>query len=230
VLFRSSLQPNEWIHGANDDIAVCPIELDPKVHKVGYVPSEYFLTQDLMQQYRVGPGHLVFSVGRFKTHDGKQRNLPVVRWGNIAMLPWVPISHPRGYLQDSFLVEARSFSGYSGSPVFLSDDALPWENAVWPPPASSLSGSPRWTPPPTLPDIPTLLLGINWGNMEIGGQQKLLDRSGNILPYNVIANSGMSQVVPAWKLQELLDKEELVKQRVEEGQEIERKRKRSTEG
>jgi hypothetical protein len=60
-------------------------------------------------------------------HEGKQRNLPSARFGNIAQMPGEPIEFD-GLSQESFLVEARSVAGYSGSPVFV---YLP------PPPASS---------------------------------------------------------------------------------------------
>lgn len=53
----------------------------------------------------------MFFLGRFVTHDGKQRNLPTVRFGNLATMPWEPVLTERGLRQESFLVEARSLSG-----------------------------------------------------------------------------------------------------------------------
>jgi hypothetical protein len=50
------------------------------------------------------------------------RNIPSVRFGNIAQMPIEPIEQGRvfgKFQQESFLVEARSVSGFSGSPVFL---------------------------------------------------------------------------------------------------------------
>jgi len=52
-------------------------------------------------------------------HDGKQRNSPAVRFGNIAMRSTERIESPYGLLQESFIVETHSLPGYSGSAVLL---------------------------------------------------------------------------------------------------------------
>jgi hypothetical protein len=77
------------------------------------------MTEDEIAQFDIGPGDDVFFVGRYVNHQGRQQNSPTVRLGIISMLPREKILHPRGTLVDSFLVEVRSLSGYSGSPVFL---------------------------------------------------------------------------------------------------------------
>jgi hypothetical protein len=58
-------------------------------------------------------------VGRYIEHEGKFKNLPVVRFGNIAMMPSEHILQweREDHLQESFLVDMRSISGFSGSPV-----------------------------------------------------------------------------------------------------------------
>ena len=66
-----------------------------------------------------GPGEEVVMLGRFLGYDGTEENKPVARFGNLAMAPTVPIKHPWGFTQPSFLIECRSVSGYSGSPVFI---------------------------------------------------------------------------------------------------------------
>ncbi len=76
------------------------------------------VTPKLIQDYDLGIGDDVYTVGRFVNHDGKQRNNPVVRFGNIAQMPIEPIKQDDGHLQDSYLVECKSVAGYSGSPVF----------------------------------------------------------------------------------------------------------------
>jgi hypothetical protein len=77
------------------------------------------MTEIDLSEYDVGPGDDVFFVDRYVNHEGQQRNLPTVRLGIISMLPYEKVEHSRGTLVDSFLVEARSLGGYSGSPVFL---------------------------------------------------------------------------------------------------------------
>jgi len=66
-----------------------------------------------------GPGEEVAMLGRFLGYDGADENKPAARFGHLAMSSTVPIPHPWGLTQSSFLVECRSVSGYSGSPVFI---------------------------------------------------------------------------------------------------------------
>jgi hypothetical protein len=109
-----------WItHKDGDDIAVCPIPLNFMYQAAIYfIPSNKLLTKKLIEDFEIGPGDDVFVIGRFVNHEGKQRNLPSARFGNIAQMPWEPIEFG-GLSQESFLVEARSIAGYSGSPVFV---------------------------------------------------------------------------------------------------------------
>jgi len=75
---------------------------------------------DASDQIVLGYGDDIFMVGRFITFDGKQRNTPVVRFGQISMLPAEPVEVDGGRAQEEvFLVECRSIGGLSGSPVFV---------------------------------------------------------------------------------------------------------------
>jgi hypothetical protein len=68
----------------------------------------------------IGVGDEIFITGLFRSHFGHERNIPIVRVGNIAMLKSEPIltNHPAGYIE-AHLIEARSIGGLSGSPVFV---------------------------------------------------------------------------------------------------------------
>jgi hypothetical protein len=67
-------------------------------------------------------GHEVFFVGLFSQHAGRERNLPIARFGAVSRQPSEPISVQRsdGSIEEleGYLVEARSWGGHSGSPVF----------------------------------------------------------------------------------------------------------------
>jgi hypothetical protein len=52
-----------------------------------------------------GPGEEVVMLGRFLGYDGMDENKPAARFGNLAMAPTVPIQHPWGFTQSSFLIE-----------------------------------------------------------------------------------------------------------------------------
>ena len=75
-------------------------------------------TPELLSAIGVGIGDEVFSSGLFAPVEGIKRNLPIVRHGNIAMMPDEQIQTEDGYA-DVYLVEARSLPGISGSPVFV---------------------------------------------------------------------------------------------------------------
>jgi hypothetical protein len=138
-----------WIdHPGGDDISILSINLEYEKAKVKTIPADWFATPQKIEHYKIGPGDDIFMPGRFVNHEGKQRNLPAVRFGNISMLPFEPIRTGRGLLQEAFLVECRSLPGYSGSPVFLY--TMPF------------SPIQREQPPP-------MLLGIDMGHIQNHG-------------------------------------------------------------
>lgn len=195
------VEMHDWHHHPNgDDLAVCNIGgLLSGRFKFKHIPVDLFVTGDIISQEDIGPGDEVFMVGRFISHEGKQRNIPTLRFGNISMMPLEPIKHPRGHLQESFLVETRSLSGYSGSPVFV--HILPF---------SKRPGVEGWST-----EKGPWLLGVDWGHIRF--YEKVLEKNGdeygNDVPvqegWRVQTNSGMTGVVPAWRLSELLNTEPL---------------------
>lgn len=192
-----------WVFAEQDDLAVCRFYVGPPLLH-NFIPEKLFLTKEAVKEFEVGPGDDVFFAGRFIDHEGKQRNWPALRFGNISMMPWEPIRQEEsGLMQESFLVEGRSTGGYSGAPAF-----------VYVPPWRIIKGRPSPPPPPGL--VKTWLLGVDWGHLK-GEPESVRDESGFELKLRV--NSGMACVVPAWKLKALLYEPELVKQR-QRGEEI----------
>ena len=114
-------EQDAWIHHPDgDDIAVCPLDFPAAQFVVRFIDRDkVFVTPNRIRFFDIDIGDGTFMVGRFSNHEGKQRNTPSVRFGNIAMMPDEPIKHPRGHMQESFLIESRSIGGYSGSPVFV---------------------------------------------------------------------------------------------------------------
>jgi hypothetical protein len=195
----------DWVlHPDGDDLAVYSpsIEIfDPKDCRINFVRRTRLIDQEVFGVMDIGPGDDVFAVGRFINHEGRQRNLPTARFGCIGQMPWEPVQQESGFMQESFLVEARSIGGYSGSPVFL-------HRANFRPYAQQVIKRPTYGP---------WLLGINWGH--INDWSPVRDASGRpVNPGNprsmqVRTNTGMMAAVPAWRLAELLDKEELARER-----------------
>jgi hypothetical protein len=50
-------------------------------------------------------GEEVVMLGRFLGYDGMDENKPAARFGHLAMAQPVPIKHPWGFAQPSFLIE-----------------------------------------------------------------------------------------------------------------------------
>jgi hypothetical protein len=194
------LDERHWLMpSTRDDIAVAAIGLDRGRHKIRTLDAKEMVTKQIAEEYAVGPGDDVFVVGRFVNAEGRQKNLPTLRFGNIAQMPLEKIKQTRvfgDHEQESYLVEARTISGYSGSPVCLL--MLPHFKR------------------PGRPDLETdhvRLLGVVWGYIQdwervCGENGKPLDNK-----HQVKSNTGMMAVVPAWQLFDLLNMPILVAHR-----------------
>jgi hypothetical protein len=215
----------DWFdHPDGDDLSICPISL-PLGIKNKYLPIGLFLRKDHIEQWDIGPGDDVFVVGRFVNHEGRLRNIPSLRFGNIAQMPWEPIMSD-GYPQESFLVECRSISGYSGSPVFV------W---ITPPNLPGLTKDGREhllsgkfkmfgvslkrarnAGTHGFPAIGPFLLGINYCYLR--SQEPVRSASGQEMhDWFVNANTGMMGVIPSWRLNDIIDGVEMkrLKEKVE---------------
>lgn len=77
------------------------------------------LNSDIIKEKNIGIGDEVFMTGLFTNHSGKEKNIPIVRIGNIAAMPDEPIRSADFGNLHAYLVELRSLGGLSGSPVFV---------------------------------------------------------------------------------------------------------------
>jgi hypothetical protein len=196
--------PIEWHPSPAHDLSVLRIVPD-KAALFRSVSGQRFVEPDEFKEDKakptsLGPGDKVFMIGRFISHDGKTTNHPSARFGNLSMLP-APIRHPGGYEQESFAVEMRSLSGYSGSPVFIY-----WEFG-----GGHLEGIRR-----TMVHSYLGFLGVDWGHIPL--RLPVLDLLGKPLAdgQHVKSHTSMSGVVPAWHLMELLDTKILREQRMQD--------------
>ncbi|MGA8087658.1 MAG: trypsin-like peptidase domain-containing protein [Terracidiphilus sp.] len=194
------------------DIAATPIMLSPD-YEYNFVSSDmFFVTPETVRHRQIGPGDDVFMVGRFMGHDGKQGNLPTARFGNISRMNSEPLEDRHGNPQDSFLVEMKSIPGYSGSPVFVYINP-------------TLARPPYFMTPLAHPynqaQHGPWLLGIDWSHLSDFHPILLANRQTKKSPQEwVEVNTGMAGVIPAWRIQELLDLEEFKMQRKEKDDEF----------
>ena len=110
-----------WWHHPTDtavDVALFPWALSPQKYEFRRLATEMFLTDEIIRSQSIGPGDEVFVTGLFAHFAGSQRNIPIVRMGNIAMMPQEPVPTNMGNI-DAYLIEARSIGGLSGSPAFV---------------------------------------------------------------------------------------------------------------
>lgn len=111
-----------WYYHPSDntaDVAVLPFGFDDVVFDYKMVPLEMFVSDDTIHKEIIGTGSEVLIAGLFAFSTGSQRNQPIVRMGNVAMIPNEPIPTWWGNIE-AYLIEARSIGGVSGSPVFVS--------------------------------------------------------------------------------------------------------------
>jgi hypothetical protein len=153
--------------------------IDPKI-----IPTSTFLTDEVIKARNIGTGDEVFMTGLFAYLEETEKNLPIVRMGNIALMPDEPIATKFGKT-DAYLIEARSLGGLSGSPAFVH----PWQGDRF------------------------YLLGLMHGHWdtpnEVSEVPVVQDAVGNTESVNV----GIAIVVPAKKILEVLDHPELVAER-----------------
>jgi hypothetical protein len=181
-----AIETKNWLVSNVDDLAICAIpELDHAKFTVRTIGRDMLVTEKFIHDENIGPGDEVALMGRFVNLEGKERNTPTVRFGHISQMPIEPLEYD-GQLQESFLCEIKSVGGFSGSPVFLapiSDTGRP--------DGSKFRDQAR-------------LLGVDWCHVQ--NFAHAIDEHGNKIPHiGVPENTGMMGVVPAWKLNALLD-------------------------
>jgi hypothetical protein len=143
------LPATAWLeHPDGDDLAACHTVLVPQ-HDFKFVASAGCVDKDKVTHFNIGVGDEVFMVGRFIGHSGEQKNLPIARFGNIAMMPSENLVNGLGNKRQHYLIEVRSVSGFSGSPVFVYD----FPGSV----AKGMRGK----------IMPDLLLGIDCGHLSV---------------------------------------------------------------
>ncbi len=192
-------------HPYGDDVAIKQIKINGKYHKYSAIPQEALITKEFIEKFDVGGGDDVYMVGRFVNREGRNKNLPSVRKGIIASIDTESIRNNELQIdQESFLVEAHSISGYSGSPVVLVIE--PFHERPNPIIFENQEDVFAWH---------GRLLGVDWAHIIT--KERLRDSLGiSTLDQSYVqTNTAMMCVVPAWKIQDILDLNEQVELRKE---------------
>jgi hypothetical protein len=169
------------------------------------IPSTMLVSNDVPHWRGLGisEGDEVFYVGMFAQHTGEKRNLPIIRFGNISLMPYEKILIKRDpytdnrYPVDAYLVECRSRSGLSGSPVFVYFPATRDQGKVM-----NYHSD----------DIP--LLGLVQGHHKTDVQDQITGTDDDL--DTVLVNAGISIVIPAQDILNTLMQDDVVKHREKE--------------
>jgi hypothetical protein len=102
----------------NADVAILQVAEQFNVDHLAVLMDDFVTQEDIANREWVDIGDEVFVTGLFTPAPGQNRNMPLVRHGNIAMIPTEQIQTELGF-SDVYLVEGRSIGGLSGSPVFV---------------------------------------------------------------------------------------------------------------
>jgi hypothetical protein len=184
----------EWYTHPTDptaDVAVLKMWLPPDSDHLMY-PITECVSEERIRRHNIGSGDEVFLTGLFAPHFGKQRNIPIVRVGNIAAMPEEPVASRIGPV-DAYLIEARSIGGLSGSPVFVNLGFTRWIDGG----VKHANSGPIY-----------YLLGLMHGHWDLGASD--LDAAVEDHTSAASVNMGIGIVVPIHKILETLDRDEFL--------------------
>lgn len=178
----------DWVFHDDEDLAACLFREDHEKLDLAFLSYETIVKPGILEvEYLLGLD--VFLIGRFQGLDESVKNYPVVRFGRLASNELIPIDVGEGRSQPSFLIEMRTISGFSGSPVIIEMHVTDKKGNV-------------------KPRKEYMLLGVHKGHIRHKAEVLKPTSQGNTgTPDGLFAyvNSGMACAVPAWKVLELLD-------------------------
>jgi hypothetical protein len=206
---------SRWYRNPRDpdaDVAAMPVTVTPEFDAL-CIPTDMLL-RDRRECWSmgIGIGDETFLIGLFAHLKGRGRNTPVARIGNIAMFPdqKIAVADHSGTRTDieAFLVETRSIGGLSGSPV-IARRSINIEGI-----RHTETGEPMQI---LVHSAACYLIGVVAAHWDIDPED-----IGNSTPRLVNAkkepgvNFGFAVVVPAGKILDIIEGEELRRMREDE--------------
>ena len=190
------------------DVAVTPfapaqwdlLDLEP-------VPEHLFCSGERMRKASIGVGDEITAIGVFTRFSYEDRHLPIVRTGNLAMLPTLRIPVKNFEPMEAYVGEIE---GLSGSPI-------------WVRPTAHLNTAQK-DGDEEKPSVPfdghtdMIFLGLLHGRWEIS--ERAMEGQSARYTENMI--SSMSIIVPAHKILEVINQPKLAAMRKKNDGKIER--------
>jgi hypothetical protein len=200
------IPPRGWYfhpdHGRYVDAAIAPIILHPFTYDIVCIRGQEFCKETTITARDVGIGDELFYPSLFMHYRGKlSRNHPVMRFGTLSAMPTEPVMTKSGSIK-AYLMEGRSIGGHSGAPVFVNFMA----------PRSYYAERPIPLPTPREAGMPYRLLGVLRSYLKARDTGEYL--TDEQAQEDLWVNSGISTIVPADDIIDILMQPELVEQRV----------------
>jgi hypothetical protein len=173
------------------DIAVIPCLPDQNVFDFKFLPDDMITTTVEYKDLKIREGSEVFFTGLFSPYLGAEKNYPVVRFGRVALVTdeKIPFGDKK---RDLYLIEAGSYGGNSGAPVFF------------------YLGADREPGRLILGSTVLKLAGIMEGTFLDAKEIKVVETKTISIAQS---NMGIAAVVPSYKLHEILFSNELKQKR-----------------
>lgn len=192
---------NHWFYHPTEansvDVAVLPFgSANFSEYDITWIPEQIFASEKRISEWGIGLGDEIIIIGLFTKFFGASHLIPLVRTGNIAMMPKDRVPVRDFGPMEAYLAEGRSIGGLSGSPVFV----------------RSTFNIPGKTQRGEIAQVaglgPFHFLGLMHGHWD-------LPTSFSEAQQTEAVNMGVSIIVPAHKILEVLYHPELVTMRKE---------------
>jgi hypothetical protein len=191
------------------DVAVTPfapaqqdrLDLEP-------VPQHLFVSGEGLTKASIGLGDEIAAIGMFTQFSHEDRHVPIVRTGHLAMLPALPIPVKNFEPMEAYVAEVE---GLSGSPVWVrptDHTNVPQKDAGEEKPSA-----------PSNADTDLLFLGLLHGRWAVS--KTIMEGLNAQYAENMI--SGMSIIVPAHKILEVINQPELAALRAKNDKKLAKK-------
>ena len=219
--FEWKTNKSQWRNHLDSDVAVAAFDISDEtwseldlqwIDTIIFIKSDYTVGQEREDIPRtVTPpdieiGDDVIFFGLFAQHHGADKNLPIVRFGNIARMPTAERiqieidNHPSYREIVAYLVETKSWGGQSGSPAIWQAEFTfkPKKKDVKPEEKTKMRMSG--------------LLGVVSGHFDV--EQKVRRGKEMLQDISTRLNTGIAIVAPAHAIEEvIMNDHELAKDR-----------------
>lgn len=110
--------PTDWYPHPLSDCAAIRVDIDPFHFDYMHYPAKSYVNSEFFETHQVTPGEEVIVMGLLWAHPGRPQITPIVRVGHLAAFPLDPVNLDTGP-EVAALVEVLSIGGLSGSPAFI---------------------------------------------------------------------------------------------------------------